>query len=71
MNSLSEITCLDVCEGVSKRVLKDLSKLSYPKILEEYINETDHGSARGYENIIKLGKLVERLQKDYNNVPTS
>lgn len=63
INSLSTRTCLDTCEGVCKRVLKDIKDLSDDKMLEEYINDKLSGG-RDYSSIIQLGLLLNKLEEE-------
>jgi len=64
INSLMGITCIDVCDGVCKRVLKDIEKSEHSteKLMEAYLNDKLHGG-RDYQSIIKLGKLLSEIAR--------
>ena len=62
--SLESITFMSSCNGMCKRILKDIEDSSHDNdyLLEAYFNEINHGGM-DYSPIIKLGKLLEELEK--------
>lgn len=59
---LSAITCIDSAEGMAKRVLSDISaeNFSMEELIESYQLDYLHGGKK-YENIIRLGELIMKL----------
>ena len=63
----SSITCIATCEGICKRVLKDIKKeyhgMSIDILKEYYRHDKNHGG-NDYKNIIELGELLKSLKQD-------
>lgn len=61
----SSITCMAACEGMCKRVLKDIKKeyegLPISVLKDYYRHDRDHGG-NDYKNIIELGEFLKSLQ---------
>lgn len=58
--ALSSITCLPSCEGIAKRVLKDLQKYELEDLKFAYLNDREHGG-NNYKSIIELGEFLKAL----------
>lgn len=63
INSLSLNTYIDSCNGMCKRVLKDIKGLNYSaeKLISAYANDKSQG--RDYSAIIELGKIIAKLEE--------
>lgn len=56
-------TYIDSCNGMCKRVLKDIKDLDYSEkdLISAYANDKSQG--RDYSAIIELGKLISKLEE--------
>lgn len=56
-------TYIDSCNGMCKRVLKDIEELNYSaeNLISAYANDKSQG--RDYSAIIELGKIMAKLEE--------
>ena len=59
-SALSSITCLPTCEGIAKRVLKDLGEYDLQELKIAYFKDENNGG-NNYKSIIELGELLKTL----------
>lgn len=69
INSISSSTCIDSCNGICRRVLKDIENNfnDSEMLLDAYIIDLNQGG-RDYSSIIQLGLLLKQLDDKYKQL---
>jgi len=63
MNALTELTCIDTCNGVARRVLRDLRPYSHLELTAMLRNDIQHGGSN-FNEIIELAVLLQELKEN-------
>ncbi|WP_238884554.1 hypothetical protein [Clostridium sp. YIM B02551] len=66
IKSIALYSYIDNCNGMCRRVMKDIKELPYDnyELLEAYFNDKE-GGGRDYSEIIELGALLNDLEEKY------
>ena len=62
MTSLEDLTYMATCNGLARRILKDLDGHSTKDLKKAYKNDRDH-AGENYKEIIELGELLKSLKE--------
>jgi len=67
--SLASNTFMDSCNGMCKRILKDLEEYSKEELYQGYVTDKAN-SGRDYSAIIELGMLLNELECKHKMINT-